>query len=77
LMLKDFFKTETSADKIESISFLLLIVAAVFTVFGISVGTFVPGIPVAIAIAGAFMVPVSIVLYVISEFLRMLDKKSK
>ena len=74
-MFKDFFNWKTTADKIESMSFLMLIVASVFTLIGISVGVFVPGIPVALAIVGAFMVLVSIVMYIISEFVRFSEKK--
>jgi|GEM_PF-2505271 len=76
-MFKDWFKWEKVSDKIESISFIILIIASVFTVVGISVGVFVPGIPVALAIAGAFLVLVSIVLYIISEFVGILESKEK
>ncbi len=74
-MFKDWIKWGTTADKIESISLVILLIASAFTIVGISVGVFIPGIPVAIAIAGAFLVLVSIVLYVISEFVRILEKK--
>jgi hypothetical protein len=37
---------------------------------GIGVGTFVPGVPVALAIAGSALVIVGIVIYIISEFMR-------
>ena len=72
---KKWFKWDTGANKIESISFILLIIAAVFTALGVSIGSFIPGIPVAMAIMGAALVVVSIVLYVISEFIRILSKK--
>lgn len=72
---KDWFHWKTTADKVESMAFILLIIAAIFTIFGISVGSFIPGIPVAITIIGAFLVVVSIVLYILSEFVRILKKK--
>lgn len=75
-MFKDWFKWGSASEKIESISFIVLIIAAIFTVVGISVGVFVPGIPVAIAITGAFLVLVAVILYVISEFVGILAKKT-
>ena len=74
-MFKNFFKWDKKSDRLESISFLILIVASVFTVIGISVGIFVPGIPVALAIMGAFLVLVSIVVYIVSELVRYFEKK--
>ncbi len=73
--LKEWFKWGSLSEKIETISFIILIVASVFTVVGISVGSFVPGFPVALAIAGAFLVFVAIVVYIISEFVKILEKK--
>lgn len=75
MTFKKWFKWETGADKVESISFILIIIASIFTVIGISVGTFVPGIPVALAIIGAFLVFVGIILYIISEFMRIFGKE--
>ena len=73
--LKEWFKWGSLSEKIETISFIILIVASVFTVVGISVGSFVPGFPVALAIAGAFLVVLAIVVYIISEFVSILEKK--
>lgn len=75
-MLKEWFKWGSTPEKIESLSFMTLIIASVFTVIGISVGSFYPGFPVALAIIGAFLVLVAIVLYIISEFSGMLLKKT-
>jgi len=71
---KKWFKWDTKADKIESISFILIIISAIFTVIGISVGSFVPGVPVAMAIIGAFLVVVGIAFYIISELIRITKK---
>jgi len=71
---KKWFKWDTRADKIESISFILIIISAIFTVIGISVGSFVPGVPVAMAIIGAFLVVVGITFYIISELIRITKK---
>ena len=76
-MFKNWFKWETKADKFESASFMIIILAAFFTVVGISVGTFIPGFPVALAIVGAFLVLVGIVFYVISEFTRIWENREK
>ena len=73
--LKEWFKWGSLSEKIETISFIILIVASVFTVVGISVGSFVPGFPVALAITGAFLVVLAIVVYIISEFVSILEKK--
>jgi len=71
---KKWFKWDTKANKIESISFILIIISAIFTVIGMSVGSFVPGVPVAMAIIGAFLVVVGIAFYIISEVVRMIKK---
>jgi hypothetical protein len=76
-MLRDWFKWGTASEKIESISLITLIIAAVFTVIGISVGSFYPGFPVVLAIIGAFLVLVSVALYIISEFAGMVGKKTQ
>lgn len=75
-MFREWLKWGSTSQKIESISFIILIVATVFTVVGISVGSFYPGFPVALAIAGAFLVLVSIILYIMSEFVGMIQKKA-
>ena len=71
---KKWFKWDTKANKIESISFILIIISAIFTVIGMSVGSFVSGVPVAMAIIGAFLVVVGIAFYIISEVVRMIKK---
>lgn len=65
-----FHKKKSLEEKLESLSFLLIVVSAVFSVVGISVGTFISGIPVLLAIIGAFLVVLGIVIYIISEFVR-------
>ena len=74
-MFKNWLTWETKADKIESLSFIILVIASILTIVGISVGSFIPGIPVAMAIAGAFLVIVGIVFYVVSELIRIFEKK--
>ena len=70
-------KGDTREDTIENISFVILFVAAVFTVLGISVGTFVLGFPTAIALVGAFLVVVGLALYIFGELLRILSPSKK
>ena len=74
-MFKEWFRWNMLSEKIESVSIVILIIATACTVAGISVGVFIPGIPVAIAIAGSFLVVVALFLYIVSEFVAMLEKK--
>lgn len=61
---------ENRADLVERVSICTIIVAAAMITIGIGVGTFVPGVPVALAIVGSALVIVGIIIYVISEFMR-------
>ncbi|QQG40064.1 MAG: hypothetical protein HYS81_01490 [Candidatus Aenigmatarchaeota archaeon] len=71
--MKNWFriKGETLADTIENVSSLLIAVSAIFIFFGIAVGTFVPGIPVAVAITGALTAILGVGLYVLGELSRV------
>lgn len=68
----DWLKGKSRREFLENMSYTLIVLAAVFSVVGISVGTFVSGFPVFLAILGAFLALVGIVLYILSEFVRML-----
>lgn len=70
--LKKMFKNKKREEKLENLSFVLIGISALFLIVGISVGTFIPGFPVALAIVGSFLVVVGIVIYIISEFLKNL-----
>lgn len=70
----EWLKGENRREFLENLSYTLIVVAAVFSVVGISVGTFVSGFPVFLAILGAFLALVGIVLYILSEFVRLLKK---
>ncbi|MFP4045954.1 MAG: hypothetical protein ACLFS3_02755 [Candidatus Aenigmatarchaeota archaeon] len=65
-------KGETRREFLENLSYCIIVLAAVLTIVGIAVGTFVPGFPVFLAILGAFLALVGIVLYISSEFVRLL-----
>lgn len=67
-------KGHTPADTVENVSFLMLLVAATFVIVGVSVGTFIQGFPVALAIAGAFLAILGLFAYVVSELMRILSK---
>jgi hypothetical protein len=69
----EWLKGDTRRDFLENLSYSLIVLAAVLSIVGISVGTFVPGFPVFLAILGAFLALVGIVLYVLSEFIRLLS----
>ncbi|MFP4116033.1 MAG: hypothetical protein ACLFTQ_02410 [Candidatus Aenigmatarchaeota archaeon] len=68
----NWLKGENRREMVENFSYLLIVVAAVLTVIGLGAGTFVSGLPVLMAIIGAFLALVGIVLYIVSEFLRIL-----
>lgn len=68
----DWLKGGSRREFLENLSYTLIVLAAVFSIVGISVGTFIPGFPVLLAILGAFLALVGIVLYVISEFVKIL-----
>ncbi|MFB6076493.1 MAG: hypothetical protein ABEK17_05170 [Candidatus Aenigmatarchaeota archaeon] len=61
------FKDKSALGKLESLSFITLWISVVFIVVGISVGTFISGIPVLLAIIGSFLSLTAIVLFVIAE----------
>lgn len=66
---------DTKSETIENISFLILATAALFTIVGTAVGTYVSGFPVALAVVGAFLVVVGILTYVIAEFYALLKEE--
>ncbi|MFB6216381.1 MAG: hypothetical protein ABEJ72_05375 [Candidatus Aenigmatarchaeota archaeon] len=68
----DWLKGENRIELLENLSYVILVTAAILSVVGISVGTFVSGFPVFLAILGAFLALVGIVLYILSEFVRLL-----
>jgi hypothetical protein len=54
-------------DYIENISFLIITISAVMVSVGIGLGSFIQG-TVFIAVLGAFLVMVGIIVYIISQF---------
>ncbi len=75
-MIKELFKWDDTADKIESSSFIIIIISSILTIVGISVGSFIPGVFVALAIIGSFSILVGIFFYIVSQFFRLIVKKS-
>ena len=63
---------KSRADLYENVSFVGLGGALAMTVLGISIGTYVSGFPVAVAMAGAFLSVVGIALFIAAEFYRIL-----
>ncbi len=68
----DWFKGDSKRELIENLSYILIVLAAVMLVVGLGVGTVYPGLPVLVAIAGSFLALVGIVLYILSELIRIL-----
>lgn len=66
-------KGDSRREFLENFSYCLIVLAAIFSIVGISVGTFVPGFPVFLAIVGAFLALFGILLYIVSEFVRILQ----
>lgn len=68
----DWLKGENKEELLENLSYLVIVVAALMTVIGLGVGTVYPGVPVLIAIVGSFFALLGIVLYILSELIRIL-----
>lgn len=68
----EWLKGDTRRQFLENFSYVVIVSAAVLLIVGISVGTFVPGFPVFLAILGAFLALVGIVLYILSELFKIL-----
>ncbi len=65
-------KGDSKRDLLENISYCLVVLAAVMLVLGLGVGTVYPGWPVLVAIVGSFLALAGIVLYILSELIRIL-----
>ncbi|MFB6088660.1 MAG: hypothetical protein ABEK36_02660 [Candidatus Aenigmatarchaeota archaeon] len=70
--IKDMFKDKGTLGKVESLSIITLWISVIFVVIGISIGTFISGIPVLLAIIGSFLSLIAIVLFVIAELWKSL-----
>ncbi|MFP4117062.1 MAG: hypothetical protein ACLFQ8_03285 [Candidatus Aenigmatarchaeota archaeon] len=68
----DWFKGDSRRELVENLSYCLIVIAAVMTVIGLGVGTVYPGLPVLVAIVGSFLALAGIVLYILSELVRIL-----
>lgn len=64
----EWLKGKNRQENLENISFVILAAAALLVVVGIGLGSFVYG-TVLLAMFGAFLVIVGIVIYIISQFL--------
>lgn len=63
----NWLKGKNSGESLHNLSISLVAIAAVFVVTGIGVGTYVSGLPVALAILGSFLIILGIVLYAAGE----------
>lgn len=64
----EWLKGKNRQEHLENISFVVLVAAALLVVLGIGLGSFVYG-TVLLAMFGAFLILVGIVIYIISQFL--------
>ncbi len=68
----DWLKGDSRRKLMENLSYCIIILAAVMVVVGLGIGTVYPGLPVLVAIVGSFLALVGIVLYILSELVRIL-----
>ncbi len=64
----EWLKGKDRQEHLENISFVVLVAAALFVMAGIGLGSFVYG-TVLLAMFGAFLILVGIIIYIISQFL--------
>jgi len=64
----EWLKGGSRQEHLENISFVILVAAALLVMLGIGLGSFVYG-TVLLAMFGAFLILVGIVIYIISQFL--------
>ncbi len=65
-------KGDNKRDMLENLSYCFIVVAALMTVVGLGIGTVYPGWSVLVAIGGSFFALTGIVLYILSELIRIL-----
>ncbi len=70
-------KGETAGETIENVSIIIIIISALMVTIGIGIGSYVPGIPVVMAMAGSSLVIVGIVVFVVSEFVKIYEERGK
>lgn len=66
----EWLKGNSRQEHLENISFVVLVLAAFLVMAGIGLGSFVYG-TVLLAMFGAFLILVGIVIYIISQFLEV------
>lgn len=64
----EWLRGKSRQEHLENISFVVLVTAALLVMLGIGLGSFVYG-TVLLAMLGAFLVLVGIIIYIISQFL--------
>ncbi len=64
----EWLKGRSRQEHLENISFVVLVLAAFLVMVGIGLGSFIYG-TVLLAMFGAFLVLVGIVIYIVSQFL--------
>jgi CHASE2 domain-containing sensor protein len=66
----EWLKGKNRQEHLENISFVILVLAAFLVMSGIGLGSFVYG-TVLLAMFGAFLILVGIIVYIISQFLEV------
>lgn len=72
---KEWIKGKEKGDLIENISILTIVASAALIIVGVSVGTFISGVPVFLAILGSFLAVLGLVIYIFAEFYKILKKE--
>lgn len=58
----------------ENVSYLVMILGAILFIFGATVGSYIVGWPVMLGIIGSFLAFGGLVLYILSQFIRLLGE---
>ncbi|MBI5355440.1 MAG: hypothetical protein HZB68_03210 [Candidatus Aenigmarchaeota archaeon] len=70
-------KGATTGKTIENVSIATITVAAIMVVLGISLGSYVSGFPVMLAMGGSFLVFIGIIVFVIGEFVQIYETRGR
>jgi len=65
---REWLKGKNRQEKMENISFVILVTATLLVILGIGLGSFIYG-TVLFAMFGAFLILIGIVIYIISQFI--------
>lgn len=68
----EWLKGSSRREFYENLSYLIIILGSIMFVSGVSIGSYVSGFPVLVAIIGSFFALLGLVLYILSQVIRLL-----